>query len=141
MNHVAQLVKAEVFIVPNSAQVFGHNEYWDNKTTQSMAHFGYTPKVGDVFLQIWTVSPDRPEDKPEEWSENWTDHDMPRCLADSFRWPGFFPVSLLPKKEGESVIISTKNHQYELTANQLKYRYQRFGAFDEVMSELINKVQ
>ena len=140
MNQVAQLVKAEVFIIPNSAQVFGHNEFWDENIKKKMSAFGYIPKVGEAFVQIWTVSPDRPEDRPEEWSENWADHDMPKCLSERFRWPGFFPVSLLPKKEGESVIISTKNHQYELTANQLKYRYCKFGSFDEVMSELINKI-
>lgn len=135
-----QVVKANIFIVPNMPYVFGSDELSDSMIAPKIKHFGYSLKTGDVLYQIWTVSPERPEDKPEEWSENWADHDMPKNLKDDFRWPGFFPEALLPKEEGESVTISTENHQYELTANQTEYRYARFGKFGEVKKSLKEKL-
>lgn len=140
-NQVQSLVKAEVFIIPNMPVVYGgeDNEYTNKSIENKMAKFGYTPKDGERFFQVWTVSPDRPEDKPEEWSENWADHGMPKIIADQFMWPSFLPASLLPTNEGESTVISTENNSYELTAAQSKYRYGRFGTFEEVAANLSSK--
>jgi hypothetical protein len=50
----------------------------------------------------------------------------------------YLPASLFKgKKEGDKVVISTKWGEVELTLSQLKYRYRRFGAFEEVMKKLL----
>lgn len=135
------MYSADCFIIPNDIYTFGTNELTDNMFAKRIQHFGYTPKKGDLFVQIWTVSPERPEDNLHSWSENWAGHGMPQYIEDKFQWPTFIPLSMLPKEEGGTQKLVTVNGDiYELTARQLKYRYCRFGEFQEVLEKLLNAV-
>lgn len=131
-------MKINVFIVPNPVLAFGsESEHFNNFIEERMKNFKYVPVKGEKIVQIWTVSPERPEENRESWSENWANHGMPKCISERFRWPSHFPASLLPKQEGETVVLTDAyGETYEITARQLEYRYRHFGSFQEVLEKV-----
>lgn len=129
---------ANVFVVPNKVLPFGgESTYFDQMIEDRMKNFDYAPVKGEKIVQVWTVSPERPEEDRESWSENWSDHGMPMSIPNKFRWPSFFPASLLPKTEGETVTLTDIHGEvYTLTAKQLEYRYRNHGTFEQALEKV-----
>jgi hypothetical protein len=86
----------------------------------------------DMLVQVWCTSPD---------SENWQDHGGLQLGGHKLtpgEFPGYLPVRLFDgKTEGMTIEIEAENGEIiELTLSQLKYRYRRFGTFDQVLKQL-----
>ena len=125
--------KANIFIVPNLA--FDASECSDlgKSFEKRLAIFDEFQGLGKM-VQIWTVSPKEEEDR----SDNWADHGTPEGVPiDMYQWPGYFPVSMMPKVEGETIVLhDTSGNEYHLTARQLDYRYRYFGTWEQVLAQV-----
>lgn len=129
-----KIYEAEMFIIPNAISVEkgdDKNPFWDIMNKKMKTYFGDDAAKRDLgkrrMVQVWIVS---------EESDNWADHGSPI--------DGKFFISNLPTWmikdmiEGDTIEIDLPNHNavLKLTAAQLKYRYKRFGTFENVLKQL-----
>ena len=129
-----KIYNAEMFIIPNSIyreEGSDYNYWWKGIDTKYENYFGKEfsekEKGNRRLVQIWTCSED---------SDNWTDHG---CPIDNHVFPGWLPSWLIrDMKEGDTIEIDLPkfNAVLRLTAAQLKYRYRRFGTFENVLRQL-----
>ena len=161
-NPLVHHARAQVFVIPNHAgkvkNFLIHPEKEQEKMEElcEMNEETFDPE-NDWLIECWLHSSD------DLSSDNLSDHGF-SFTADGKRYRAglnirrYIPAKLLPKKEGETVILNIpcwyrdeENRSYEhyckdddgkftleleLTANQLDYRYRRFGAFEEVVKQV-----
>jgi hypothetical protein len=134
-NNQNQIV-GDVFIIPNCPVresdwdgSFGliAKEQWTR--FKNRIHRVINEKEDEAYVQVWCCT-------PGEDDSNWSCH---REMPDNENFATYLPASLFKnKKEGESVVVNTKWGEVVLTLAQLKYRYRRFGAFEETMKSLLS---
>jgi len=133
-NNQNQIV-GDVFIIPNCPV---RESDWDGSFRliakeqwtrfKNRIHRVINEKEDEAYVQVWCCTPG---DNESNWSCH---HEMP----DNENFATYLPVSLFKgKKEGDSVVVNTRWGEVVLTLSQLKYRYRRFGAFEEVMKKLL----
>ena len=133
---------AYIFIVPNKCSVIDfestdklaeYNNAAIQRINKQYANLGADPKFqfvdGDIPVQVWIH---------DECSDNWQDHKLPAKLRtdDGGKYaPSYIPARLLMGvKEGDSFEMIFNGHTVVVTANQLDYRYGRFGSFESVVA-------
>jgi len=133
-NNQNQIV-GDVFIIPNSpvrandwdSTIEGAEDQWTR--FKNRIHRVINEKEDEAYVQVWCCT-------PGEDDSNWSCH---REMPDNENFATYLPASLFKnKKEGESVVVNTKWGEVVLTLAQLKYRYRRFGAFEETMKSLLS---
>lgn len=127
----------EFFIIPNSASTFSDdaNDYWSRDICKEMKRFGFTPQKGDKFIEVWVATPD---DENSNWSAHrWEFQRMTGIEND--RFPLYLPYKFLKNlEEGDTLELRRNDGRvFRITANQLSYRYRRFGAFEKVLNQLV----
>ena len=121
------MIIGDMFIVPNMPEdiLFQINESLPSMAADYIKRIenltGKKVDIKESMVQIWVTSPD---------SDNWTDHGHPELKE---RFTKYLPASVLKDvKEGDVLHFNLENKQIELKANQLGYRYARFGKFEDV---------
>lgn len=129
---MAKEFNLEFFIIPNSASEFSaipdHAKPW---YTEPVADFGIELKDDDKMVEIWITG---------EGEDNISAHGWPDHLRDALGIPEkrhylrTLPAWVLKElREGDYLTLTAKNgNTIHLTAAQEKYRYRRFGSFEEV---------
>lgn len=157
---VVHHARADVFVIPNRAgkvsQFIIHPEKEEEKMKKlcEMNDETFDPE-NDWLVETWLTA------EEDLGSENLSDHGF-SIVADGVKYRAgmdirrYIPAKLLPKKEGETVILNIpcwyrNNESYEmykkdddgdftleleLTANQSSYRYRNFGPFEEVVEKV-----
>ena len=148
-----KIVKGEAFIIPNPTDKlssFCEPEWLAEKCERLL---GVKAEPEDEMIQVWVVS-----EKCDNWSctfggfqkeinskfptlvESWKkskeEQKETRLLG---YFPGYIPKRLFcGKKEGDVVTFTCPEYNVEiiLTCNQLGYRYNRFGRFEEVFEKV-----
>lgn len=144
--------KNYIFIVPNPIDVVKpgsfdetHFLHWLQVKAEKIGLHVNGEKVdfktNDPIVQIWWTG---------SGSENWGAHGLPEELCGSAPDATYdeclerdFMIDNLPYrlikdlKEGDTLSVEINGHVVEVVANQLGYRYKRFGTFEEVLSKLI----
>lgn len=129
--------KAKFFIIPNAITKSAKGSYWYDMISSELSEVLGINELKDEqeFIQLWYHSDD---------SENWQDHGIPEDLVpkekkgEKFYMPSYLPLEMVKDmKEGDKIILNVLGTDVEFTAQQLGYRYCRFGKFENVMSELI----
>lgn len=148
------------FIVPNSIESVGWvttsdvggTHLWDRDLSELIRQDKFIGNVhsvqrGEPCVQVWIHCP------AEGTKSNWTDHGIPEEYQDVFGWsekdadedwkvrayaPRSLPMSFLKNfKEGTTIDLKISDDLVvTLTAEQLPYRYGRFGRFEEVLERL-----
>jgi hypothetical protein len=128
------IVKGKMFIIPNRCSLVG-----DEINPLNKKHFITLPELytvngvqmkfdtGEQPVQVWFHNED---------VENFQDHSGLKVVERS-NIPMYLPKSQLEAvMEGDEVVLeSTKlNVRFELTAQQLGYRYARFGTFEKTVA-------
>lgn len=137
-NNEVKTINGEFFIIPNSASSYSGRDtedLWDRAQEKHMARFGYIPEKGEKFIQIWAVTP---EDEDSNWeSHYWEFAKLTGIEGD--RFPMYLPYNVIQDlKEGDILELHREDgYVFKIRANQLKYRYRRFGRFEEVLDRLI----
>ena len=121
------MITEDMFIIPNMPEDILFQikeslpEMADNYIKRIENLIGNPVDIKESMVQIWVTSPD---------SDNWTDNGHPELKE---RFTKYLPASVLKDvKEGDVLHFNLENKQVELKANQLGYRYARFGKFEEV---------
>lgn len=131
-----KIIKGDIFIIPNHLREWRKEFLFADELQKKLNTIGVTINDGDTMVQVWCC---------DSTSKNWQDHydcpvytDMPEDIDSRDRlFPGWFPVSLFEgKHEGDIVVLNYKGTTIELTLAQSKYRYNRFGEFQEVLTKL-----
>lgn len=138
---------AYIFIVPNKRSAIDfkstdklaeYNNAGIQRINKQYANLGADPKFqfidGDIPVQVWIH---------DERSDNWQDHRLPAELRtdDGGKYaPSYIPARLLVGvKEGDSFEMIFNGHSVIVTANQLDYRYGRFGSFESVVAQMMQE--
>lgn len=153
--------KAEVFIIPNPAGVVSSNpigreaaEYASKITDANgiVYHESF-----DKLVEFWWTSDDLKSDNLARHGFKIVkdDDNVIFCRNWYTKWMGHLPAKLFADlKEGETKTINVPIHipdeneedvpecnimlHLDVTASQLKYRYARFGKFEDVLTEVCN---
>ena len=136
------------FIIPNTYNVLGTTHSRDGRKLDQffidqdddtiersaikVARLGLDPKFtlkkGDKMVQLWMSG---------GTSDNWQDHGIPNTIpgTDEDYLPTYWPARCFEgMKEGDSLTLTINGHEVTFLANQLDYRYKRFGAFEEALA-------
>jgi len=134
MTNANPTFEAAAFIIPNKQDIVNditdfHVRMWNNRLTT----WGFPQiKSGDKVVQIWTTSED---------VDSWNNHGAPDPILEIMGFhegprtyfPEYWPASVFAGlKEGETVTINGDKFNITLTTAQTKYRYKRFGTFEDV---------
>ena len=134
---VNNVFNGEFFIIPTSASEFSDDadDYWSRDINKEMEKFGFTPKPGDKFVEVWAASPD---DENSNWSAHWWEFQKMTGLEND-RFPLYLPYKFLKNLEEGDTLELRRNDgvTFKITANQLSYRYRRFGRFEKVVNQLV----
>lgn len=98
-------------------------------------------KTNEPIIQVWWTG---------SGSTNWADHGLPEelcgsapnateeeCLHRDFM-VGSLPYHLIENlKEGETLEVEINGKKTTVAANQLNYRYRRFGKFEEALEKIL----
>lgn len=130
-------VAASMFIIPNhcgkidtslsyiESAVKSHNK----KVDRLGLHKSFKLRNGDIPIQIWVCNNE---------SENWSCHGLPEYLAESENFLDYIPFRLLKGlKEGDVLTFDMLGKHIAIQANQLKFRYKRFGTFEKVLFSVL----
>ena len=147
MSMLKKLIKGDIFIIPNGA--CKGVEYRDNpinkKRLETIFQFLKDEKSFDeeIFIEVWSTTPGDPN---SNWVDGGFDNGDEEKLSSN--WPvvdgvgdkrmlKLFPYSLLKdKKEGDIIKFSFEDVEFELTCNQLDYRYHKYGKFEEILERV-----
>lgn len=123
-------ITADMFIIPNevsmAATFYGnyvknHNE----KVEKFNLPTEWNITAADQMVQVWTTGCG---------SENWANHGAPR----GGNFIHALPLRLIEHlKEGDTMSVSFFDKTLEITAAQLKYRYRKFGRFEDTLQRLL----
>lgn len=137
---------AEIFIVPNRTSTMGWYRRQHAMLEKEVTNLANINNVViddyDPVIDTWIVIPGL--------TENLGDHGISLTIDGTDLYMHVettcIPKSMLPKKEGESTVITflardfSKDTTVELcltlTAAQRKYRYRSFGTFEEVLKKV-----
>jgi hypothetical protein len=107
---------------------------------------GIELKDEDEMVQVWIIS-----SKCDNWSDTfggfqevigndeWEDHEEGKKALITGYFPNYIPKRLIEgKKEGDKIELTCPEYgvKITLTCRQLKYRYSRFGKFEEVLNQV-----
>ncbi len=141
-----QVVEGHVFIVPNQVtklEDFAEPEWLMEKLRRLT---GLKVNYEDEVIQVWVVS-----ERCDNWSDTFAGFQA-CCGMEEFDsktrdqrlmgyFPKYFPVKLFDKKmEGDEISLYCKEYDItiKLICDQLGYRYNRFGRFEDVYARLTN---
>lgn len=139
METIEKVIEGKIFIIPNlAAKESDFLSSIDGIKTQVKNIFGIEPKPDCKWVQIWATN--------QEFS-NWRDHGTPwedileyDPIDQDYSFPGWVPDHLLEGKlEGDHIdsefdLPGTNIRiKLTLTCQQLRFRYERFGNFQEVL--------
>lgn len=131
-----KIYEAEMFIIPNGIRTErGHKScedmFWKSIDKKMEIYFGEKAMKKNHgsrrMVQIWITSSE---------SDNWADK---KCPIDGGYFIPNLPTWMIGKmKEGDTIEVDLPNHGavLRLTAAQKKYRYERFGNFEDVLKQL-----
>lgn len=126
--------KAQFFIIPNSLVTGTEGDYWFESYKKRLSRILGINEVkdGQRFIQLWFHSAD---------CDNWQDGGIPKDLTPETEieyMPTYLPVEMVENmKEGDKMTLKVFGKEVEFTARQFGFRYQRFGKFEDVISELV----
>jgi len=128
-------IAGDVFIIPNINDRFNECPDFSKESIQRrLDSLGLEIQFedDDTLVETWCCSKE---------SNNWHCHGLKNnrgaTLFSVGSFPSVFPARIFKgKKEGDTVTIHSTalNVDFELTLNQLSYRYRRFGRFEEVLA-------
>ena len=122
--------KGFIFVIPNQAltekrEGFDFMNRWITLNQKDYIPLGISLSKEDTYVQVWVG---------DEEVDNWTSN------SDKLgqRFPSWLPLSILKDvKEGDTIKLKWNNETIELIANQLDYRYKRFGKFEDVLKSIL----
>ena len=129
---------ANIFIVPNPTFEVGEScsPSWQERIKEEWATmFGVELTSQTKVVEIWTISDSPETEDRNEYSDNWAAGKPPKKIPFNGNWPRFFPIEILPKKEGESITIKSGEDEFILTANQTNYRY-AWKTFEDMLEHV-----
>ena len=135
---MSNIIKADVFIIPNPVQLVSDRKELKFDTTCERIEEVYGVKLEDedLLVELWTLDPEDGTDG----GNNFECHGVNRDRNKLFPYCG--PAKLFKdKKEGDIVTFEGVFGKFEVTLRQKGYRYERFGAFHEVLESLIEKAK
>ena len=127
-------IVGDVFIIPNINGTFEKcpdfaQESAQRRLTSLGLDLQFEPD--DTIVETWCCN---------SGSDNWHCHGLKPERGATLSvgsFPTYFPARIFKgKKEGDTVTIHSTvlNMDFELTLNQLAYRYRRFGPFEEALA-------
>ena len=120
-------LKANIFVIPNSLSTLDRFPGFSQEKIMAKCD-GVLPD--DLLVQLWYTG---------EGVDNWCSHDYGKG-GKGWVVSEFVPARWIKDlKEGETVTWSLPRGEVTVTANQLGYRYKRFGRFEDVVQGLINR--
>lgn len=126
----------EFFIIPNNPSTYvDGDDYWSREIYKEMKWFGFTPQEGDKFIEVWAATPDN---ENSNWSAHWWEFQKMTGLEND-RFPLYLPYKFLKNlSEGDCLELRRNDGcVFRITASQQKYRYRRFGTFENVLGQLV----
>ncbi len=144
MKEIRKEINAVFFIVPNMISTIKETDmfraHWYDKDGEK-----YEIPLGEPVVQIWTATANTSD---PEYSENWQDHGYPSSIGYNYdpednrrRAMGFssyIPLRLIANlEEGQLLTFKFGATKVRMKARQLRYRYRRFGAFQEALKNTI----
>jgi hypothetical protein len=146
----------EMFIVPNGLVSVGedmlpsHKEgkfslyhaLQSRRLESDMEFYGLDEiSLDDWLVQVWFLDPK--QENPVGGHSNLNDHGY--FLADDcvlYKFPSYIPLSLIKRlKEGDKFEFEGSHGKFTVTVSQSKWRYRRYGQFEEVLDRLIERAK
>lgn len=151
----ATVVKGDVFIIPNIADVFKTFTGSDWVKEKLSRLVGIEPQDEDKMVEVWITSPD-----VDNWQCNFAGFQRMIGLikneAEEIEWEekmgrearllGYFPQYIparvfAGKKEGDEITFHCPEYNVDvvLTCRQRDYRYASFGNFEDVLRNVLRE--
>ena len=132
------VIFGKFFIIPNTHRIISDDEasmdtmrYNNNIVKKLGLSKDFMLQIGDRPIEIWTHNKDNDEDM---MSENWWAHGLPYNIHKKYRFVPMLPERLIRNlKEGDILEFNMLGFHIILTAQQIGYRYQSFGTFEETL--------
>ena len=119
MSNETETFYADIFMYPSSLQVCEDSGFYGHNVQNATGL--------QVCFQSWIISDD---------CENWINDPYSKIGRFSDR----IPVSLfMGKREGDQVELQINGHKMIVTLAQSKYRYARYGKFEDSLCDLGSK--
>ena len=127
------------FIIPNVHRIITADdeasmyvmEYHNNIVKELGLSEDFLLKIGDRPIEIWTHNKANDEDM---MSENWWAHGLPYNIHKKYRFVSMLPERMIREfTEGDVLTFDMLGFHIVLEAQQIGYRYQSFGTFEETL--------
>lgn len=149
-----KIIIGECFIIPNHPAT-KQELFWSEETEEEKekkfkefmkkwVHSKIAVPMDETYIEVWCVTPGK---KGSNWGsgfemvspENWDkDLDLEENENLGEQFPKWLPLCLLKDlKEGDVIYLNSKWGLVELHMRQLRYRYRRFGNFEEVLKQIL----
>ena len=154
-NFEKTVVKGDVFIIPNTAEIFSNFSSPEWQAEKLSRLVGIKPQDDDRMVEVWITSPEvdnwqdnfagfqkeiglfTDENQEVEWEmENGSES---RLLG---YFPKYFPAKVFAgKNEGDKVTFYCPEYDVNvvLTCKQQDYRYASFGNFEDVLRSVLRE--
>lgn len=136
-SNVNRVIEGTMFIIPRVGEYEGEEtfEHWNKWQKKYMSQFGYTPKKGEKFVQVWVFTPG---DNDSNWACHYCEFAQLTGVEDD-RFPDYLPYAMIESlKEGDVLELHREDGRvFRLKAEQKGHRhYYEYGLFDQVLDKL-----
>jgi len=142
-------IKASAFIIPNPISEF--KDFFESSkegiAIETKKFFNIIPNEDTKFVEIWVTNQDCNNFSCHDWTDafiDWEEYkELPKEVRSDLRsFPAYFPLSIFDGiNEGDTIILTPEFNgvgkiQIEIKCQQLGFRYQSYGEFQDVIKYL-----